>query len=220
MDIPASPGLNLTTGVTLEAWVNHRSVPEGFVQRYVTLKQERAQIRLDRTFHFGMRTGDIQFSNIYAEGLPVPQPGVWYHVVGTFDGQRQNLYVNGERVATALVASPIYPPTGAGLLISTPAESMAGRIDEVRLYDRALSSDEIRGVFDAGRSGLCVIRFRPPALLAPSIYLFSVEQDTTGIEYSSDARTWQPLLNYTNTVGFWWIENATAPVRFYRALRK
>jgi hypothetical protein len=76
--------------------------------------------------------------------------GAWHHVVGTFDGKRLKLYVDGllaasnpSRVATV--------PDGKGLFIAkqsvespySQGRTFTGMIAEVRLYNRALSDEEV-----------------------------------------------------------------------------
>ncbi len=73
-------------------------------------------------------------------------PNTWTHLATTYDGTTQNLYVNG-----ALVASR--PQAGAVVTAPNPlhiggdsiwGEYFSGIIDEVRIYNRALSQAEIQ----------------------------------------------------------------------------
>lgn len=78
------------------------------------------------------------------------KPGTWHHVVGTFDGQRLRLYVDGELAASnpSRVATV---PDGKGLFIGkhslespySQGRTFTGMIGEVRLYNRALSEEEV-----------------------------------------------------------------------------
>jgi parallel beta-helix repeat protein len=70
----------------------------------------------------------------------------WSHVVGTYDGHMLRLYVNGEQLATKALGTTITHSL-APLRIGQGAYSgytWTGRIDEVALYDRALSADQIQ----------------------------------------------------------------------------
>jgi hypothetical protein len=83
------------------------------------------------------------------------QRGAWYHVAGTYDGNRSTLYVNGvaETSATPGFAldygtDPVYLGTSGTW---PPYLSMfAGIIDQPSIYNRALSADEIREIYNAG----------------------------------------------------------------------
>ena len=82
-----------------------------------------------------------------------PTLGQWYHVVGTYDSSTEyfRLYLNGVEVAN-------YHYTGFGLLGGTTtaaaigsyyggAHAFSGAIDEVRIYNRALSSGEVVNLY-------------------------------------------------------------------------
>jgi hypothetical protein len=70
----------------------------------------------------------------------------WSYLATTFDGTTQTLYVNGKPVATNAQDGPVEVSEGA-LRIggnSIWSEWFAGAIDEVRVYNRPLSQDEIQ----------------------------------------------------------------------------
>jgi hypothetical protein len=80
-----------------------------------------------------------------AEGSTLPV-NTWTHVAGTYDGATLRLCVNG--VATASVPVSGAMPTSTGALRiggnSIWGEYFQGRLDEVRVYNRALSVAEIQ----------------------------------------------------------------------------
>jgi hypothetical protein len=70
----------------------------------------------------------------------------WQHVVATKEGAQMRLYVNGELVAEGEDASEL--PSGLRLLVgrlypSQGVRPFIGQLDELALYNRALSADEI-----------------------------------------------------------------------------
>jgi hypothetical protein len=73
-------------------------------------------------------------------------PGVWNHVAVTWDGSRIKMYINGALVSddaqTLDAAAGIYP-VRVGRSGGGPAFWFNGLIDEVCVYSRALSADEI-----------------------------------------------------------------------------
>lgn len=82
--------------------------------------------------------------------------GVWHHIVGTYDGSNERLYVDG-----TLVAGPTAPGvtvnlgTG-GLAISsnvTPGSYFNGSIDEVAVYSTALSQTKVTNHYTIGIDG-------------------------------------------------------------------
>lgn len=81
--------------------------------------------------------------------------GVWHHIVGTYDGATVRIYVDGvERDSLAVTGNinstttPVRIGAGSGSPISGE-EPFNGTIDDVRIYDRGLSPEEILTVFAA-----------------------------------------------------------------------
>jgi hypothetical protein len=72
-------------------------------------------------------------------------PNQWWHVVGTYDGQNQILYVNGQQVAIKPQSGTIPTSTGALRIGGNNiwGEYFKGYIDEVRIYNRALTAAEV-----------------------------------------------------------------------------
>jgi len=69
----------------------------------------------------------------------------WTHLAATYDGSTQRLYVSGHNVASRAQSGSIEVSNGA-LRIggnSLWGEFFQGRIDEVRVYNRALSATEV-----------------------------------------------------------------------------
>lgn len=74
----------------------------------------------------------------------------WQHVVATYNGAEIRLYLNGQ-----LVGSPSACTTGAAInnnafLIgarATDTAKFSGRLDELRIYSRALTAEEISGLY-------------------------------------------------------------------------
>ena len=77
------------------------------------------------------------------------QTGIWYHVAVTWDWGRYAVYLNGEEMASGPYAgltrlNYIMDIGNDGNPVSQNTEAFAGLLDEVRLYDHALSADEVR----------------------------------------------------------------------------
>ena len=69
----------------------------------------------------------------------------WAHLAATYDGATMRFYVNGVQVAsraqTGAIATSTNPLQIGGDSIF--GQYFAGRIDEVRIYNRALSASEV-----------------------------------------------------------------------------
>ena len=96
-------------------------------------------------------------------------PGTWSHLLGTFDGKKLRLYVNGELADEKDSQFGATPPGGSffiGCVIGDPTADdpaytksgyFKGYIAEVRVYARALSAEEIRAQY----AGEVAQRFAP-----------------------------------------------------------
>ncbi|ASZ12358.1 T9SS type A sorting domain-containing protein [Chitinophaga pendula] len=76
----------------------------------------------------------------------------WYHATATYDGTNIKLYLNGELVATEPFSGTIiYPPTAdhftLGQLDGGLTANLDGKLDEVYIYNRALSAQEAHNFF-------------------------------------------------------------------------
>ena len=139
--------LDLTTGMTLEAWVQPTAL--GSLWRCVILKEQPSNLiyalyagdGLGRPATDVFTTADKGFSGPTALTL-----STWVHLAATYDGTTQRLFVNGVQVATMATTGAIRVSTGAlriGGNTSWTNEGFAGLIDEVRVYNKALTAAEI-----------------------------------------------------------------------------
>ena len=138
--------LDLTTGMTLSAWV----FPTATTGVRDILIKEGSNVDV---YNLYARNGAGRpESNVFvgglnrmAEGAPL-SANVWTHVAGTYDGAVLRLFINGVQAASQSIAGAISVSTGP-LRIggnSIWGEFFQGRIDDVRVYNRALTQGEIQ----------------------------------------------------------------------------
>jgi glucose/arabinose dehydrogenase len=146
--VPDSNSLDLTTGITLEAWVN----PSGLAGtwRTVVFKQTGSGMAysLYAANDSNRPLGQVEIGGernvIGTAALPL---NTWTHLAATYDGATQRLFVNGAQVASRSQTGSAVVSTGVlriGGNSIWPAERYRGMIDEVRVYDRALSTAEVQ----------------------------------------------------------------------------
>jgi hypothetical protein len=78
----------------------------------------------------------------------------WTHVVCVFDGTNSNGYINGSNVFSLADNAPAADPTVIAINSNTghnPLYFFPGFIDEVRLYNRALTQSEVLRLYNQGR---------------------------------------------------------------------
>src|SRR5262249_16008290 len=84
---------------------------------------------------------------------------VWYHLAAVRGSNFIQLYVNGAFIGQASVTFAqsygtlpmFFGTSGQSFLV----HKLSGTLDEVSLYNRALTSNEIAGIYAAGASGKC-----------------------------------------------------------------
>lgn len=82
--------------------------------------------------------------------------GEWTHIVGTYDGKIESLYINGELDTTANKTGKIDTPANALGLGKYSSETYIGGMDELFLFNRALSQNEIKDLMKGYKSALAV----------------------------------------------------------------
>jgi hypothetical protein len=166
VDLGNPAELGFTGAITLAAWVNitaladncqtvishgYRINPDGEVAL-----RGGAGICGQKDAPPSWAVGAWDGADHFAQAAVLPDEfGTWTHLVGTYDGQAWRLYRNGAEIARhsdavgpfAIDASwsiggraPSDPPTELRLL--------DGRIDDVRIYNRALSPAEVLDLYN------------------------------------------------------------------------
>ena len=147
IEIPDAPDLNFGTQMTVEAWIE----PYGHVGTFdpVVKKCDAAQVggfSLEFQGDVIMFYVDVGGWRGYA-GSPIPN-NQWSHVAGTYDGQRIHVYVNGQESGLGTPVSGLIVPISSSLFIATDTSLVSrhfyGLIDEVTVYNTALSANDIQ----------------------------------------------------------------------------
>jgi hypothetical protein len=95
-------------------------------------------------------TNQVRTSALDSGGMVT---GRWYHVVAWSDGNNLKLFVDGvEKASTPKVGTALTFDGAATRIAATPNvfRGFDGKIDDVRIYDRPLSADEIKRLYNLG----------------------------------------------------------------------
>jgi len=99
----------------------------------------------------------MSFAGVRALAPVKPEVGRWYHLVGVRDTVKGELrlYVDGVLAGTASACMPQAAPTGntvigRGKYGGNQVDYLDGTVDQVHLYDRALSAGEISQLYASG----------------------------------------------------------------------
>jgi hypothetical protein len=75
--------------------------------------------------------------------------GKWHHVVGTYDGTNQKIYVDGVFKGTDAATMTYVAGTANTISFNSATQAMAGLIDNFRIYSKALSDAEVLTIYNS-----------------------------------------------------------------------
>jgi hypothetical protein len=192
VDVPASPEIDFGTGdFSIDAWIRTTttaSVATILDKRFASigyllfLFNGRLSVQLsDRQLNAMSCGADNTKTNCTNYGSPLSaaklNDGLWHHVAVTVDRDNASggvFYVDGNAVGTF---NPTLRPQSlsstATLRIGRNHDSgfggLAGRIDELELFGRALTAAEVRGIFEADAAGKCKQTCGVPSLIQSNL---------------------------------------------------
>jgi hypothetical protein len=147
LTIGTKPVYQFTGPFTVTAWVN--TVASGTI-----LSMQNGGIN---GYNLAINYGIVRFcvynatTQTCAGGghFPLSSPA-WTFFAAVFDGSRISVYANGFYLGSASAAAPTASsgPLVIGLAQRGGYSNLVGSLDDVRLYDRALSANEISSVFN------------------------------------------------------------------------
>jgi hypothetical protein len=164
--VPNSTSLAITSNVSAEAWVKFTSfsgssyniVEKAFTSNtnpYVNYSLTTDGSNSGK-FSFGIAVGTTFYN---ALSNTIPTTGQWYHVVGTYDGTNIRIYVNGLLDGILPVTGSIRNDSqvltiGAYHRGTSFGQFFPGLIDEVAVYNVALSSTQVLANYNTAATGL------------------------------------------------------------------
>ncbi len=148
--VPVDDMLQVGDALTVATWMRVDTIDGVFqtviAKAYLDLVDDTFEIGINASgvMRWGLSTEDPMHPTINADAPPL---GQWIHVAGTFDAEASRMYVDGVLVGEAaggLIAQDEHDITlGAGFDNMADANWLEGALDEVRIYRRALTEDEI-----------------------------------------------------------------------------
>lgn len=209
-----------TNGFTIEAWIN----PSNIVQSQPLVEWQTGinnglmlWISIPPSFG-GNGPGSLvlDLADIGNGELSTPagliQPNAWQHVAATFDQPSGTaaIYVDGTLICQTNFGSQVaassfnlwfgYDPVPTNALVHTFGAQYryAGQMDEVLVYNRALSADEIQATYNTGAYGLC-------ALPTTTVTV----QPTNQVVLTGNTGTFTAIADGSPPLSFQWLFNGT-----------
>lgn len=141
--------LQIRNQITLACWLK----TPGFTKTWAALitKGDTAW-RLSRSsetgdsIHFGLN-GTVAAGNPWFDASKSVTDNEWHHVAGTYDGTLARIYLDGVSSASLAVTGQINASASNVLLgdnEGSPGRYFTGILDDVRIYKRGLTAEEVR----------------------------------------------------------------------------
>ena len=144
--------------LSIACWIRFIStnITQSFVSQYNTTGSQRAwHLRATSAGTYNMLISSNGVNNVGTAITHGIAPGEWSHVVATYDDTEILLYTNGVVASTNAYTAGIFASSadfsiGSSSGSSNPADA---RIDEVIVFDRALTPAEIVEIYTSGIDG-------------------------------------------------------------------
>jgi hypothetical protein len=160
VNVPYAASLN-PAQFTVEAWVEPTSGSGNWYEVASSWSKSGARwtgyaLEINQSNNWVAFVGDGSHAEPSVTG-PARVLNTWTHLAATYDGSTLCLYVNGVQAAStsttfyAANSSPVAFEVGAEYANGTRASFFPGLIDDVAVYNRALSATEIQLHYDSGR---------------------------------------------------------------------
>ncbi len=166
LELGGAGWVNVTPSASIDAIVDRITVAgwvylEGTIMNWGTAASRQIGSTIEQHYHLSLNA-DVKPSlfittataTALLSGTDTVVPRTWVHLAGTYDGMTARLYVNGVQVAFQAITGSFAPDTTPLIIggngndaTGVPTELFPGRLDEVMLYRRALSADEIGRLF-------------------------------------------------------------------------
>ena len=169
VSVADSPSLNISTtnAFTISLWLQLKQVPGSYLP--LIYKSDAPSFWLNNVGAVLLRPGGsvtqfIATCSVMKDPSNNNYINRWYHLVGTYDGTTERIYANGaqcgqqQSIATAgSNSNPLY-------IGNSPGGSLKKSLDDVRIYNRALSASEVSQLYSMGSTTFA----KSPAVTATS----------------------------------------------------
>ncbi|MBP8304986.1 MAG: discoidin domain-containing protein, partial [Phycisphaerae bacterium] len=138
---------------TISVWANSPAAPSGSGLPSGPLHREQNyQINWNHNGGWAGCVGANLGGSWTSASLGTLGANTWYHLCGTYDGTAMKAYTNGELINTTTVPGTPSSETNSMKLgrHAAAAQYYRGLVDDARVYNRALTQEEIRKVMAGG----------------------------------------------------------------------
>ena len=160
--VQSSPSLNLTQDVTIEGWIKPTNNTARIVNKEYAGGTDYG-LRIDGVGALAFTIPGITYwSTVSGDPSKFVPLNTFSHVAAVYDGATMVMYINGINVFQAGKTGPIQNNVPNNWRVGADlngASLFTGLLDELTIYNRALSANEIQTIYNAGGAGKCSVNF-------------------------------------------------------------
>lgn len=205
VEVADDPSLSFTDELSIEFWFEYPSAStfRGLVAKRDPNNPANGATNYGVSLNASFLGLGLYYNDLTAQGtgddakygpyeairqMPAPSANVFHHFAGTYrqlaTGVEVLMYVDGELVRGDTLGGTLAntvntAPLTLGASTALGLEGFAGVLDEISLYRRALSPEEVRAIYEAGAAGKCTT--------APLVPFASLSIDRAKIEFERGA---------------------------------
>jgi len=163
-EVPDAPSLDLKEQVTMVCWFNWEGTGDGwqtfFSKGPMSGPNENWALFINspsRHTHFCKNAGGAR--DCFNSPVNAFEAKQWVHAAATYDGKIQITYLNGKEVAKGNLSGKMVPNDnylGIGFREGSP-HYWKGMLDDMAVFKRALSVDEVVGIMENGLDSLMAV---------------------------------------------------------------
>lgn len=217
--VPDDLSLHLTNALTVQAWINPTSfagtAPNTIVSKITYPQLFFGNTNANDSFFLGLTNNGVPYFTVSPNGSsrtntvvvsPVPVAlNQWTLIVATYDGTALRLYLDGQLAAQTSYSHGIFAGTSHIGIGGVPQSTtnlwpFVGALDEIAIYNRALSDAEILSLNTADSAGMC--------LVAPTL---TAQPQSQAIPLGEDV-LFAPQIAGTHPVYYQWMFNGRSIV--------
>lgn len=150
VSVADSADMRMTTGGTFAFWVYQTSMTSS--PRIIDKSTDTSSTNGYFFFLNGKANVRANGSSDASSGNNTPPLNTWSFLVATFDASGKKVYMNGADVTASGGSNTVLPPNVAGEIrvgnrAGATDRPFAGRMDDSRVFNRALSANEVRSLY-------------------------------------------------------------------------
>lgn len=180
--------------MTISAWINpvNWTNTDGSNANRRILQKGAA----DNQFRLLAEGGRLVFhlANVGRLEGPLPSAGTWHHVAAAYDGTKMSMIVDGVELASRAVTGKVNSTTDLLYLgakhknVTVTGDYFLGKMDDLRIYNYALSVSEIRDLLRLGENAPPFVNIADPGNLVLSVSDY-IALDATAVDLNNDPVT-------------------------------